>query len=67
MPKQPRLRADEAESLLLRSGFQYIRSKGSHRIYKKGDTRIVVPYHAGRDLHPKIVRQILVATEDLKD
>lgn len=64
MSKQPRMRAAEAETLLLRSGFQHLRSKGSHRIYLKGDTRIVIPYHAGRDLHPKIVRQVLEAIEE---
>jgi predicted RNA binding protein YcfA (HicA-like mRNA interferase family) len=64
MPKQPRMRAPEAETLLLREGFQHIRTKGSHRIYMKDNTRVVVPYHSGRDLHPKIVRQILSAIEE---
>lgn len=64
MPKQPRMRATEAEALLLRSGFQLLCTKGSHRIYLKGNTRIVIPYHAGRDLHPKIVRQVLTAIEE---
>ncbi len=64
MPKQPRMNAAEAETLLLRAGFKHLRSRGSHRIYLKGNTRIVVPYHGGRDLHPKIVRQVLAAIED---
>ncbi len=64
MPKLPRMRAADAEALLLRSGFKHLRTKGSHRIYLKGVVRIVVPYHGGRDLHPKIVRQVLAAIED---
>jgi len=47
--------------MLLRAGFQLVRTKGSHRIYQRGNTRIVLPFHAGRDLHPKIVRQVLDA------
>jgi predicted RNA binding protein YcfA (HicA-like mRNA interferase family) len=36
-----------------------VRSKGSHRIYKKGDRRIIVPFHASKTLHPKIIKKIL--------
>jgi predicted RNA binding protein YcfA (HicA-like mRNA interferase family) len=55
------MRPLEAEAMLLRAGFQLVRTKGSHRIYQRGNTRIVLPFHAGRDLHPKIVRQVLDA------
>ena len=63
MSKLPRLTAPEAESLLLQVGFEFVRAKGSHRIYKKGSLRCVLPFHAGRNLHPKIVKQILQAIE----
>jgi len=59
LPKLPRLTAQEAEKLLLKAGFNLIRSKGSHRIYMKGDKRIIVPFHPGRILHPKVVKQVL--------
>ncbi len=62
MPKLPRLTAAEAERVLLQAGFTFIRSKGSHRIYLKGGVRVVVPFHAGKTLHPKIVKQVLEAT-----
>jgi len=55
--------APELEARLLKAGFIFVRSKGSHRIYQRGADRIVVPYHAGRTLHPKIVRQALDAIE----
>ncbi|WP_297213161.1 MULTISPECIES: type II toxin-antitoxin system HicA family toxin [Thermodesulfovibrio] len=64
MPKLPRLTAQEAESILLKAGFQLIRTKGSHRIYMKEDKRIVIPFHAGKTLHPKIVKEIFEALED---
>lgn len=63
MPKLPRLTPQEAEAMLLKAGFEMIRSKGSHRIYIKANKRVVVPFHAGKILHPKIVRQILKARE----
>jgi predicted RNA binding protein YcfA (HicA-like mRNA interferase family) len=52
------LTALEAERLLLQNRFVLVRSKGSHRIYQRDKTRIVVPFHAGQVLHPKVVRQI---------
>jgi predicted RNA binding protein YcfA (HicA-like mRNA interferase family) len=60
MPKPPRLTAAEAEAMLLRAGFVWLRTKGSHRIYQAGVRRVVVPYHSG-SLHPKIVKEVLEA------
>jgi predicted RNA binding protein YcfA (HicA-like mRNA interferase family) len=64
MPRLPRLTAAEAEALLLRSGFVWLRSKGSHRIYVKTDRRVVVPFHSSATLHPKTVKQVLEAIEE---
>ena len=64
MPKVPRLTADEAEAMLKKAGFVWLRSKGSHRIYGKGGRRIVVPFHSGATLHPKIIKQVLEAIEE---
>lgn len=63
MPKLPRLTAKEAEQLLLDAGFLLIRSKGSHRIYSLAETRVVVPFHSGKTLHPKIVKQVFAAIQ----
>ncbi len=63
MPKLPRLTAQDAEKILFDAGFVLIRSKGSHRIYLKENIRVVVPFHAGRMLHPKIVKQVLKAID----
>lgn len=63
MPKAPRLTAQEAEKLLLNAGFILIRSKGSHRVYYKDKIRVVVPFHAGKILHPKIAKQVMDAVE----
>jgi predicted RNA binding protein YcfA (HicA-like mRNA interferase family) len=58
LPKTPRLTALEAEKLLLKAGFNQIRSEGSHRIYLKNATRVVIPFHSGKILHPKIIKQV---------
>jgi predicted RNA binding protein YcfA (HicA-like mRNA interferase family) len=55
------LTAQEAEKLLLGDGFNLIRSKGSHRIYFKDGIRVVIPFHSGKILHPKIVKQVVEA------
>ena len=61
MPKLPRLTGPEAEAMLLKAGFVWLRSKGSHRIYEKAGRRVVVPFHSNVTLHPKIAKQILEA------
>lgn len=63
MPKLPRLTAQDAENLLFDAGFLLIRSKGSHRIYLKSNIRVVIPFHSGKILHPKIVKQVINAIE----
>jgi predicted RNA binding protein YcfA (HicA-like mRNA interferase family) len=62
MAKLPRLTAAEAERRLLKAGFVLVRSKGSHRIYFRINQRVVLPFHRGKTLHPKIVREVLLAT-----
>jgi predicted RNA binding protein YcfA (HicA-like mRNA interferase family) len=61
LPKQPRWTAKDAEKELLANGFKLIRTKGSHKIYMKNDIRMIVPFHSGKILHPKIIKQILKA------
>lgn len=60
-PKLPRMTAAEAERLLLKAGFEFRRSKGSHRQYTKGSRRITLAFHAGKDLHPKTVKEVMEA------
>jgi len=67
MPKLPRWTAAEAEKALLEAGFVFLRSRGSHRIYLKRTRRVVVPFHAGLVLHPKIVKQVYEAIDETRD
>lgn len=71
MAKLPRLTAREIISVLERSGFSLVRQSGSHMIYKNAQgKRATVPFHAGKILHPKIVKSILrdagLTQEDLE-
>lgn len=63
LSKDPRLNAAEAEKLLIDNGFNLIRTKGSHRIYVKGERRIVIPFHGTKIFHPNIVKQVLKAIQ----
>lgn len=58
--KLPRVTADKVIRVLERAGFLMVRQSGSHKIYKNKDgVRITIPYHSGKTLHPKIIRNIL--------
>lgn len=58
--RQPRVTAGEIIKVIERLGFELARSSGSHRIYKnRASIRVTVPFHAGKILHPKIVKTIL--------
>lgn len=60
MPKLPKLTAKEIIAIIEKAGFVFSRQSGSHKIYKnfKG-TRITVPFHGNKVLHPKIIKNIL--------
>jgi predicted RNA binding protein YcfA (HicA-like mRNA interferase family) len=59
LPKLPVLTAKDAEKILHSLGYEWVRSNGSHRIYIKDEDRIVIPFHSGKTLHPKIVKSVL--------
>lgn len=56
----PRVNAADAVRALEKAGFFLARQSGSHRIYKNAEgQRVTVPYHSGKELHPKILKNIL--------
>ncbi len=59
--KLPRLTAKQFEKVLTILDFQLVRQSGSHRIYRNPrGVRATVPFHAGKILHPKILKTFLV-------
>jgi predicted RNA binding protein YcfA (HicA-like mRNA interferase family) len=63
LPKIPRWTATDAEKELLKAEFHLLRTKGSHKVYFKNNIRIIIPFHAGKILHPKIIKQVLKVIE----
>ncbi len=60
MPDLPRLTAAEIIKMLERRSFSLVRQSGSHKIYKNAvGRRVTIPFHAGKILHPKVLKSIL--------
>jgi len=59
MGKHPILKPREVVVTLENLGFVEVRQRGSHKQYRHADGRCTtVPFHAGRDLSPILLRQI---------
>jgi len=70
--KLPRIVSQEIIPVLEKIGFVLVRQSGSHKIYKNaGGKRVTVPLHAGKILHPKVLKNILkdadINVEKLKE
>jgi len=57
----PTVTAKVMVRVLLRCGFVELRQKGSHRIFRKGTRRVIVPMHSG-NLKPGTLKAILEAS-----
>jgi len=58
--KLPRITAADTIRALKRAGFSLTRQSGSHKIYRNEEgKRVTVSYHAGKILHPKVLKSIL--------
>ena len=56
----PKITAKEIIAVLVKLGFYLARQSGSHKIYKNTEgKRITVPFHAGKILHPKVLKSII--------
>lgn len=59
MPGIPVLKPREVVSILQALGISEVRQRGSHKQFRHADGRsTTVPFHAGRDLSPILLRQI---------
>jgi predicted RNA binding protein YcfA (HicA-like mRNA interferase family) len=58
--KLPSLSAADAVRVLEKAGFYLVRQSGSHKIFKNAEgKRATIPFHSGKELHPKILKSIL--------
>jgi predicted RNA binding protein YcfA (HicA-like mRNA interferase family) len=67
----PRLTAQEVMRVIERKGFVLVRQSGSHKIFRNSEgTRITLPFHSGKILHPKLLKSILedagLSVDDLR-
>jgi predicted RNA binding protein YcfA (HicA-like mRNA interferase family) len=59
MGKYPVLKPKEVVAILEKLGFIEVRQRGSHKQFRHSDgRRTTVPFHAGRDISPILLRQI---------
>jgi len=59
-PQLPALTARQIIALLKQHGFQFVRQKGSHAVYRHSDGRwSTVPIHPGKTLGRGLLRKIL--------
>jgi len=56
----PVLKPREVTAILEQLGFEEVRQKGSHKQFRHPDGRATtVPFHAGRDISPILLRRII--------
>ena len=59
MSNIPVLKPQEVVRILDKIGFIEVRQKGSHKQFSHSDGRATtVPFHKGRDISPRLLRQI---------
>jgi predicted RNA binding protein YcfA (HicA-like mRNA interferase family) len=68
MAKLPRISGKKLIAVLEKTGFEVIRTKGSHHFLKHKDGRVtVIPVHSNEDLGPGIIMKILKDCEFTKE
>ncbi|MDE2467984.1 MAG: type II toxin-antitoxin system HicA family toxin [Bradyrhizobium sp.] len=59
MGSVPVLKSAEVVAILRNLGFTEVRQRGSHKQFRDSSRRsTTVPFHAGRDIAPALLRQI---------
>ncbi len=58
MPKLPQLKPRQVIAILEKAGFIFVRQKGSHRMYVKGNRGVTIPFH-NKDLRKGTLRSII--------
>ncbi len=58
MPRLPSLTPAKIIRALERAGFLFIRQRGSHRVYVRGEKIIVIPFH-NKDLRKGTLKNII--------
>ena len=60
MAKLPKLTGKELGKVVLKLGFEYSHTTGSHMVFKHKDgRRTTIPHHAGEELGPGLLNKII--------
>lgn len=60
MAKLPRLNGKELGKIIVKLGFIYSHTTGSHMIYKHPDGRkTTIPHHSGEEIGPGLLNKII--------
>lgn len=58
MPRLPALTSAKVIRALERAGFIFIRQRGSHRMYVRGEKGVIIPFH-NKDLRKGTLKHII--------
>jgi predicted RNA binding protein YcfA (HicA-like mRNA interferase family) len=58
MPKLPSLKSKQVIRALQQAGFVFVRQRGSHQMYIKGNNAVTIPYH-NKDLKKGTLKHII--------
>lgn len=58
MSRLPVMIPKDAIRVLEKAGFLFLRQRGSHRMYTKGNILLIVPFHS-HDMRPGTLRHII--------
>ena len=73
MPRLPRLTGADLTRLVEKQGFVFVRSRGSHHIFRHPESgrRVTIPVHSGKIIPPgtllNILREAGISREELED
>ncbi|MHB1550432.1 MAG: type II toxin-antitoxin system HicA family toxin [Vulcanimicrobiaceae bacterium] len=71
MSRLPQIRPSRLVQALRRAGFEPLGQHGSHLALRRGPVKVIVPMHAGQDVPPGTLRDILkranLTADDLRD
>ena len=62
MPKLPAIKPKQVIKVLEKAGFEFVRQKGSHRIYIKNNLAVTIPTH-NKDLKKGTLKSIIQQAE----
>ena len=61
--KIKRMKYEELHKIVRKAGWKLVRTKGSHRIYKRGSRTYPVPFHGGKEVGKGLASKVIKEME----